>query len=240
VKQLCSIMLLAALTDVSHAQVTCQTYGNTTNCNGSLNSAVAPQPLQLSPQVDIAGAIRAQQAQQVAQQQANSQALVARQQATLLAEQAAYVRQQREALEAQQETLQRQQEDEARQTQQQAAALHKQQQDQAYQELLDARAQEKKEYDEAMRRYYQGNVSPPDVQAHEASLASPPLNQRALQANSISAEKPKVPTAGNKRTYRQKWNALDDALANGVITKAEYDVKLNDLLSAHQAELVKR
>jgi hypothetical protein len=69
-------------TGIAHAQVTCQTSGNTTNCNGSLGPSVAAQPF-----VNYGA--------QMAQQEAlNAQAALARQQAQLASAQAEAIRQQ--------------------------------------------------------------------------------------------------------------------------------------------------
>jgi hypothetical protein len=74
---------------IAHAQVTCQTYGNTTNCNGSLGSGsgIAAQPF-----VNYA-----------APQATYAQAALAQQQAELARAQADAIRQQTEALRQQQQ-----------------------------------------------------------------------------------------------------------------------------------------
>jgi len=98
VKQLLAMVLFAMLSTVVHAQVTCQTYGNTTNCNGSLGPAIAPMPF-----INF-GAQQAQQAQ--AQANANlqdQQAALAQQQAQLARAQAETIRQQTYALQQQQQ-----------------------------------------------------------------------------------------------------------------------------------------
>jgi hypothetical protein len=41
---------------------------------------------------------------------------------------------------------------------------------------------------------------------------------------------------GSRSAFVTQWNALDDALANGVITKAEYDRKLAALMAKHRSE----
>jgi hypothetical protein len=89
VKQLFAIVLLAIISTVVHAQVTCQTNGNTTNCNGSLGPAIAPVPF-----INF-GAQQAQQAQAQANANLqNQQAALAQQQAQLAGAQAEAIRQQ--------------------------------------------------------------------------------------------------------------------------------------------------
>jgi hypothetical protein len=68
---------------IAHAQVTCQTYGNTTNCNGSLGGAIV-SPM---PYVNYG-------AQMAQQQQMQAQAALAQQQAELARAQAEAIRQQ--------------------------------------------------------------------------------------------------------------------------------------------------
>jgi hypothetical protein len=89
VKQLFAIVLLTTLSTVVHAQVTCQTNGNTTNCNGSLGPAIAPVPF-----INF-GAQQAQQAQAQANANLqNQQAALAQQQAQLVRAQTEVIRQQ--------------------------------------------------------------------------------------------------------------------------------------------------
>jgi hypothetical protein len=76
---------LIALCGVAQAQVTCQTYGNTTNCNGSLAPAITPVPLM--------NFSAPQQAQANANLQ-NQQAALAQQQAELVRAQTEAIRQQ--------------------------------------------------------------------------------------------------------------------------------------------------
>jgi len=82
VKSLLVGVFLIALCSVAHAQVTCQTNGNTTNCNGSLGSAISPEPVQ-----DWAG-------MQARANLQNQQAALAQRQAQLARAQAEAIRQQ--------------------------------------------------------------------------------------------------------------------------------------------------
>jgi TolA-binding protein len=85
---------------VAHAQVTCQTYGNTTNCNGSLGGAtVAPQPF-----VNYGDAAQSYAQAALAQQQAQ----LARAQADAIRQQT-YALQQQQQIEAQREQQREQQ-----------------------------------------------------------------------------------------------------------------------------------
>lgn len=101
--------LLAA--GLAHAQVTCQTYGNTTNCNGSLGSGIAAQPF-----VNYG-------AEMAKQSLLNQQAALAQEQAQLARAQTEAIRQQTEALQQQQEIDAQRQAADAKQVAQRQAAL---------------------------------------------------------------------------------------------------------------------
>ena len=88
-KSLVVILLCAVISSVANAQVTCQTNGNTTNCNGSLGQQIPSVPF-----IDYAGnTARAQLAQQQAQT-AQAQAELIRAQTDALRQQTAAIQRQ--------------------------------------------------------------------------------------------------------------------------------------------------
>jgi TolA-binding protein len=102
-KQLVMAVVLAALATTVHAQVTCQTYGNTTSCNGTLGG----QTLSV-PQLNL-GAIANLPENVASMQLAQAQAQLARAQAQQLREQTELLREQIQALRQQQQQQQQQQ-----------------------------------------------------------------------------------------------------------------------------------
>jgi len=121
-------ILLVVLSTVVHAQVTCQTNGNTTNCNGSLGGSTISDNGAFNSNLAKISAAQYGPNAVALQQQAAAQAQLANQQARLVAQQAEYVRLQTEALERQQqaEESQRQQQAEALQKRQDAHELQRQ------------------------------------------------------------------------------------------------------------------
>ncbi len=125
-KQLLAVLVIAAWSTVARAQVTCQTLGNTTNCNGSLGGST------ISDNGSFLSNLAKQSASQsgpnavALQQQAAAQAQLANQQANLAAQQAEYVRIQTEELERQKEAENLRLQNEARQTQNDAETLRQQ------------------------------------------------------------------------------------------------------------------
>lgn len=103
------LIAIALSAGIAHAQVTCQTFGNTTNCNGSLGPSVSAQPMQ-----DYGAMMNSAANARAAQAQAYAQAELLRQQAALLRQQQEQLEAQRQAdahqasLEAQQQAAQRQ------------------------------------------------------------------------------------------------------------------------------------
>jgi hypothetical protein len=128
VKQILAMVLLTALSTVAHAQVTCQTSGNTTTCNGSLGGSTISDSGAFNSNLAKISAAQYGPNAVALQQQAAAQARLANQQARLVAQQAEYVRVQTEALERQQqaEESQRQQQAEALQKRQDALELQSQ------------------------------------------------------------------------------------------------------------------
>lgn len=251
-KQLLAILVIAAWSTVARAQVTCQTFGNTTNCNGSLGGSTISDNGAFNSNLAKISAEQFGPNAVALQQQAAAQAQLANQQARLTAQQAEYVRLQTEALERQQqaeesqrqqqaealrkrqdaEELQRQQQAEASQRQQQADALLRQQQADASPKLQNASW-----YDLFMaciRRFPPGKTSDEvgaiSDRCKRNTSADPSSHQVALSVAPSSARSQQASTAGTRTLVRQKWSALDDALAAGVITRAEYDSKLSALL----------
>jgi hypothetical protein len=97
------MVLLTALGTVAHAQVTCQTSGNTTTCNGSLGGSTIFDSGAFNSNLAKISAAQYGPNAVALQQQAAAQAQLANQQARLVAQQAEYVRQQNLALQRQQE-----------------------------------------------------------------------------------------------------------------------------------------
>jgi hypothetical protein len=122
VKQLSAMVLLAAVSTVAHAQVTCQTSGNTTTCNGSLGGSTISDNGAFNSNLGKISAAQYGPNAVALQQQAAAQAALANQQARLVAQQAEYVRQQTLALQRQQDAaaMQSQQEADTSQMPQQA------------------------------------------------------------------------------------------------------------------------
>jgi hypothetical protein len=165
------------------------------------------------------------------------------QQARLVAQQAEYVRLQTEALE-------RQQQAEESQRQQQAEALQKRQDADELQRQQQAEASQRQQQAEALLRQQQADASPKQQNAswHDLFMAClrrfPPgktsdevgaISDRCKRNTSADPASQQVavsvaPSSGTRTLVRQKWSALDDALAAGVITRAEYDKKLSALL----------
>jgi hypothetical protein len=243
VKQLLAILVIAAWSTVARAQVTCQTFGNTTNCNGSLGGSTISDNGAFNSNLSKISAAQFGPNAVALQQQAAAQAQLANQQARLTAQQAEYVRLQTEALERQQQTeeLQRQQQAEALRKQQDAEASQRQQQADALlrQQQADAspKLQNASWYDLFMaciRRFPPGKTSDEvgaiSDRCERNTSADPSSHQVALSVAPISARSQQASTAGTRTLVRQKWSALDDALAAGVITRAEYDSKLSALL----------
>jgi hypothetical protein len=225
VKHLLAMLLLVALSTVVHAQVTCQTNGNTTNCNGSLGGSTLSDIGAFESNLAKISAAQFGPNAVALQQQAAAQAQLANQQARLVAQQAEYVRLQTEA-------LGRQQQAEASQRQQQADALLRQQQADA-----SPKQQNASWYDLFMaciRRFPPGKTSEEvgaiSDRCKGNTSATPTSHQVALSVAPSSARSQQASTAATRTLVRQKWSALDDALAAGVITRAEYDSKLSVLL----------
>lgn len=118
-KSLFAGVLLIALCGAAYSQVTCQTYGNTTNCNGSLGGTVSAQPE--SDWVNLLG----NASTQIAQNE------LARQQAELARAQAALIQQQTEVLRLKAEALRQQQENAAQSHQQSQPTSGRQDDDRA-------------------------------------------------------------------------------------------------------------
>src|ERR1700723_2876297 len=97
------MVLLTALSTVAHAQVTCQTSGNTTTCNGSLGGSTISDSGAFNSNLAKISAAQYGPNAVALQQQAAAQAQLANQQARLVAQQAEYVRQQTLALQSQQD-----------------------------------------------------------------------------------------------------------------------------------------
>ena len=233
-KQLLAILLIAAWSTVVRAQVTCQTFGNTTNCNGSLGGSTISDSGAFDSNLAKISAAQSGPNAVALQQQAAAQAQLANQQARLIAQQAEYVRLQTEALE-------RQQQAEESQRQQQAEALRKRQDAEELQRQQQADASPKPQnaswYDlfmTCLRRFPPGKTSDEvgaiSDRCKRNTSADPSSHQVALSVAPSSARSQQASTAGTRTLVRQKWSALDDALAAGVITRAEYDSKLSALL----------
>lgn len=94
-----------ALSTVVHAQVTCQTNGNTTNCNGSLGGSTIHDNGAFNSNLANISAAQFGPNAVALQQQAAAQAQLANQQARLVAQQTEYLRLQTEALKRQQAQL---------------------------------------------------------------------------------------------------------------------------------------
>ena len=169
-------VLLIALCGVAHAQVTCQTYGNTTNCNGSVGPAISPIPF-----TDYAG-------MQARANLQNQQAALAQQQAQLARAQAEAIRQQTIAANQQR--------------------------------FLAAVAAASDEDLRAAAAHWNsvkcGWLAPASCH-DDASFAVQAINVELQRRSNRDTEQ--------QSEFRKKENALHDALANGVITKAEYDIK---------------
>jgi hypothetical protein len=226
VKQLLAIVVMAALSTVVQAQITCQTYGNTTNCNGSLggstisdngafNSNLANIASQNFGPTAITNQNLTAAQTQLVQQQAQAQAMQNQiMQARLTAQQAEYVRLQTEALQRQQqqnEAPQRQQrtKSQGRSDSLRCTAVHN---------LCEARDVT---CDGFRNQLTKDGIVCPDV---SAPTPAPVQYDPTPQAS----------PSGPRSQFRQKWSALDDALANGVLTRAEYDTKLSALLEQHR------
>src|ERR1700733_7220319 len=97
------MVLLTALSTAAHAQVTCQTSGNTTTCNGALGGSTISDNGAFNSNLAKISAAQYGPNAVALQQQAAAQAQLANQQARLVAQQAEYVRQQNLALQGQQE-----------------------------------------------------------------------------------------------------------------------------------------
>ena len=83
---------------------------------------------------------------------------------------------------------------------------------------------------EAIRQQSRGQVVGQADDSGWGDWYKPPV-QTAQPQTGGSAKTPEASASDDKSQLRQKWNALDDALANGVITRAEYDNKLSVLLN---------
>jgi hypothetical protein len=105
VQQLLATIMLVTISSVVHAQVNCQSYGNTTNCNGSLGPGISP----LAP-TDWSSFGRGAANAQAAQQLMQAQAQLAAAQAQAIQQQTEILREQQIAAAAQSQALQRQNE----------------------------------------------------------------------------------------------------------------------------------
>ena len=228
VKRLLSLLALPALLSVAEAQVTCQTYGNTTNCNGPLGSAIAPVPF-----VNFG----AQQAQQAAAQ-AQAQALEA--QAQLARAQTEALRRQNAAM-ARQEFFRRI--NAASDDELSAAASKYKNPDCGWSsECKENAAFAAQAIDDEIQRRYGVFMSclkrfGPSKSEGEAagisavckqnpSAAPPPPPQPASATGTAVTETP----ASAVTPFLKKMRALDDALESGAITRAEYNRKVSALL----------
>jgi hypothetical protein len=209
VKQILAMVLLTALSTVAHAQVTCQTSGNTTTCNGSLGGSTISDSGAFNSNLAKISAAQYGPNAVALQQQAAAQAQLANQQARLVGQQAEYVRQQNLALQRQQqaEALQGQQEPDTLQTPQQVDVQYVIRCNTARVECLDG--------EEACKKWRdgfnaQGSVCP-DVNAPSSAILrgpNPTLAVTAPNTGNLSPEDTRrcesaasVCAAGNDPTF---------------------------------------
>ena len=243
-KQLSTMVLLAVLSTVAHSQVTCQTSGTTTYCNGSLGGSTISDNGAFNSNLAKISAAQYGPNAVALQQQAAAQAQLANQQAE-------YVRQQSLA-------LQRQQQAEAFQRQQEAEPVNNRREPEPQNSQREAEPLDRSQEAEALRSgqwadWYESykiclKRLPPAqsldgataIQARckqDTSATSTAPQDIGSSAAAISTVKGSAMSQSSQSSrFRQKWSALDDALANGVITKAEYDKKLSALLEQHRRE----
>jgi hypothetical protein len=234
VRQLLAMVLLAALSTVVHAQVTCQTNGNTTNCNGSLGGSTISDSGTFNSNLAKISAAQYGPNAVALQQQAAAQAQLANQEARLVAQQAEYVRQQTLSLQRQQEaeTANNRREPEPQNSQREAEPLDRSQEAEALSWY--------ESYMTCLKRFPRAQTSDEAAAIsgrckQDTSATSTAPQDIASSAAAISTVKGQA-TGPQSSRFRQKWSALDDALANGVITKAEFDKKLSALLEHHRRE----
>lgn len=247
-KQLLTTVLLVTISTVVHAQVTCQTYGNTTNCNGSLGSAISPQGVP-----DFGKLMTSYGNAQAAQEAAQAQAELARAQAEAIHQQTAAIKRQQFL-----GGLAAASDDDLRTATINWNGVNCGRSAACRDEAafaggtINAEVQRRKTeqqsdwYDQflaCLRRFPPGKSSDEAAAINDRckhDVFAAPTHQDTSSAGTSSTEIPAALPPSPRSHFRQEWDALDDALANGVITRAEYDKKLSVLLQQHRRKQVDR
>ena len=244
-RSLLVVVILIATGSVTHAQVTCQMYGSMTNCNGSLGPAISSNPV-----VDWAGMMAGANLQ-------NQQAALAQQQAQLVRAQAEAIRQQTIAANQQRflANVATASDDELRTG---AASWNNSacqnsescRNDAAFTlPAINAEIQRRSSnlFDACLKRFpppnSSGDAAATSDRCKQDPWAVPTIRQGASSGTGTAeTERPKPapviskPYPHPKSQFRQEIDTLDNALDNGLITRAEYDNKLSALLQNHRAQ----
>ena len=231
------VVILIATASAAHAQVTCQTYGSMTNCNGSLGPSISSNPV-----VDWAGMMAGANL-------TNQQAALAQQQAQLARAQTEAIRQQTIAANQQRFLAEVAA---ASDNELHTAALRWgsgdcQRSTQCSAEadftlpVLNAEMHRRavNVFDSCLKRFPPPNSSDEATAISDRCKLDPlavPVKQPATSRGTTETERPKMPVvtvetfSRPKSQFQQKLDALDDALTKGLITKSEYDNKVSALL----------